>query len=120
LLDIRAIALWPVITVSEVAPVAHPKSRNEIDEELVLWLLLQGDSEEFKLRRLRATSNDGGKPAITCKAEIKTALREVVEPSVIQSLHPECVNRFNIVTFSTQCGDKFSREIFVEQNSHAD
>jgi hypothetical protein len=101
LLDIRAIALWPVITVSEVAPVAHPESRNEIYEELILWLLLQGDSEEFEVRWLRATSNNGCKAAITSEAEIKTALREFVEPTVIQSLHPQCVNRFNIVTFST-------------------
>jgi hypothetical protein len=77
-------------------------------------------SQEFESNGLWTKSNHAGKPGISSEAEIKAVAGEFVEFSVIQSLHPQCVNRFDIVTFTTQCNDELSWQILVEQNSHAD
>jgi len=57
--------------------------------------------------------------AVAGETKVIAGLCEFVEPSVIQTLHTECMNGFDVVSFGANRRDKFPGEILVEQNFHA-
>lgn len=99
--------------------VRRAKCSNKIFDKLILWFLQQRYPEQFE--------SDGNFPLkdvideteIASEAKVKIFDRELVKLAVIQTLHPQRMHRFHLVTFRAQRGNELLRQILVEQNLHA-
>ena len=59
------------------------------------------------------------KPKSRVKQNVEILDRKQVKLSVVQSLHPQRDDRLDFVAFRAQRGDKFARQILVQQDFHA-
>ena len=60
-----------------------------------------------------------GETEVTGEAHLKILDRKLVKPAVVQSLHPQRVNRFHLVTLRAQGNDELARKILVQPDFHA-
>ena len=67
----------------------------------------------------RALADIVGEAKISCEANLEVLDGELIEPPIVQALHPKGMNGFDFVTFRAQGGDEFPGQILVEQNFHA-
>ena len=95
------------------------KCGNEILDEFVLRLLFQRHAQQFEFFRRFALADIVGETKIAREANVKILDCKLVKFSVVQSLHPQRVDRFNLVAFRAQRGDEFSRQVLVQQDFHA-
>ena len=113
------VELGPVVTVTELIPIRRAKCRSEISDKLVLGLLGQSHTEQLKLRWRGPLPDVVGESGVPGETNFKILPREPIQPSVIQTLHSQRVNRFDLMAFGTQSADEFSRQILVEEDLHA-
>lgn len=111
--------LRPIVAVLKLVQVCRAKCSNEILDEFVLRLLLQRHAEQFEFCRRLSLTNIVGKTKVAGETNIKVLYRKLVKLAVVQTLHPQCDDRFDFVAFRTQRGDEFSRKVLVQQNFHA-
>ena len=111
--------LRPIVAVLKLVQIRRAKCNNEILDEFVLRLLLQRHAEQFKFHWRLSLTNIVGKTKVAGETNIKVLYRKLVKLAVVQTLHPQCDDRFYFVAFRAQRGDEFSRKVLVQQNFHA-
>jgi len=104
--------------MSTLSHLHRPKSRKEILDELILGSLRQSHAQQLEVFRCRPLSDIVGKTKITRETDLKVLTGKPVKPPVIQTLHPQCDDRLNLVTFRAQSGNELSRQVLIQQDFH--
>ena len=99
--------------------VRRAKCCDEILDEFVLWFLFQCHAEQFESGGRFSLTNIVDETEIASETNLEVLDRKLVKTAVVQTLHPQRDDRFNLVAFSTQRGDELSRQVLVQQNFHA-
>jgi len=105
--------------VLKSSQVRGAKRSDEIPDEFLLWLLRQRDSKQLKLCLGRALANGVGETEIARETNVIACERKLIKLPIVQALHSESLNRFDLVTFRAQGGDKLPGQILIKQNLHA-
>ena len=103
----------PTITVLKLVQIRRAKRLDEILDEFILWFLLQCNTQQLELFRGFTLTRIVGKTKVAREAQLKILDRKLVEPAVVQTLHPEGDDRFDFVAFRSQGGNEFAWQIFV-------
>jgi hypothetical protein len=80
--------LRPIATMMKMSDVSLSKRRNEVFYEIILWLLRKSDPEQFEISGRLALPRIVGKAKVAREAYVKILDGKLVEPSIIQPLHP--------------------------------
>jgi hypothetical protein len=102
-----------------LVPISAPKEGQEIGNELVLGPLHQSHQDQLEFRVSWTLPDVVDKSCITSEAKVVLLTCKPVEPSIVQPLESESKNRFDVVAFGTKSLDKLSRQVFVQEYSHA-
>jgi hypothetical protein len=60
-----------------------------------------------------------GETKITREADFKMLHRKLVKPAIVETLHPQRVDGFDLVTVRTESRDELARQILIQQDFHA-
>ena len=103
----------------EFVQIRRAKCGHEVFDEFILRLLRQCYAQQFELFRRFALTNIMSETKIPREADFKVLDRKFVKPPIVETLHPQRVDRFDLVTFRAESRDKLAREILVQQDFHA-
>ena len=105
--------------MAETIQIRRAECCEEVSDKLILWLLRKRYAQQLESGWNRALAGVVGETKIAGEAQIKVLDGKAVEPSIIQTLHAECDDGLDLVSFRPQGGDEFARQILVEQDFHA-
>jgi len=80
-------------------PICSPKGHHEISNKFILGLLWQRYPEQLEAVGWRPLPGIVGKPKVTGEAQIVILHGELIKPAIVQSLHPQSMDRIRLVTF---------------------
>jgi hypothetical protein len=69
--------------------VRRAKRNNKIFDELILWFLQQSHPEQFELGGNFLLKDVIDETEIASEAKVKISDRELVKPTIVQTLHPQ-------------------------------
>ena len=89
-------------------PIARAEDCDKVRHKRILGFLRQSHSQQFESKRRRSLTDVVRETGITRETKFKILASKPVKLPVVQTLHPERMHGFNIVTFSPQCANEFS------------
>ncbi len=90
---------------------------HELGDEQLLSLLRKVHADESETRRDGGSGCVVGKPEITGQTQVEVLDRKREQPSVVEPLKFQGLDRFAGMSCFAECLDKFSGQVFVDEDS---
>ena len=116
---LRSDASGPISTMGGFCPVTGTERCDKQGHEFILRLLRQGHPQQSEMNWCWSLADVMNEAGITREAKIEFGAGQLVKSPVVQALHAQSVDRLGLVPLRTQGIDQFSRQVLVEQDSHA-
>ncbi len=100
-------------------PIRCKEGRHKITNKLILRFLRKCHPQQFESQWCWTLTDIMDEASITGETKLIIVAGKPVQLAIFQALHSQCVNRFNLMSLGAQSGNKFSGQVFVQQDLHA-